>query len=176
MKKVLSVLIVLLLLTITASASPAFERGSKSVGGGASFLFHSGELYNDVTLLTISTKFSRALSYGTFFGAILEAQYQNYNSSSNTNFAFGFTYEKYLSNRENNQSAIPFIKLQSTIGSEGEIMAISLGLNFGIALMLSDALALEIGGMYNYRYYTSDGNSISGNIIQAKAGISTFIF
>ncbi|KAA3633234.1 MAG: hypothetical protein DWP97_09520 [Calditrichaeota bacterium] len=170
------VLTILLLTSATIFAGGAFERRSQSVGGGASFVFQSGDLYNDFSSLSLSTKYSRAVSYGTFFGGIVELNYLDIGSYSSTDYFFGLILEKYLKSSENSSKAFPYLKTTAMIGSISESTAFSAGIHLGMAFMISDAIALEIGGVYTYNHFSYSGESVSGNIIQANAGLTTFIF
>lgn len=184
LKKFMVLVILLFSINSFALGEIPIEKGNSIIGGQFSVQHQSGDLYDDVTTVSINPSFGFFVGDGLMFGVNLElismsgdVVYSEFRGGPKVGY-----YMNINKGREKIKGAVyPYIIAfmnfgQIDVGLGTDLGTMELGANIGAILMISDALGADLGLRYSTDSWSMRGYSLSGNTIQLRIGITTFLY
>lgn len=166
-----------------AAQEYATDRGSFILGGSASFVSQGGDLYENLdgdrlNTLTLNPYLLYFITPGLGIGGELALSRASQGDSDATVLGVGPTVAYYFGGPE--ASVRPFVEAHAaylSLDSDfGDATGWGAGAGAGAAFMLTRAVALTVGAVFEVHNLSIDDFDEDGNEFRIEAGIAAFLF
>lgn len=154
-------------------------KGSTLLSGAINFNNRSGNLYGDVTTITITPSLFYFFGEGLGLGGDFSLDYISEEWISVTNLAIGPKFAYFIG--KSNSKIYPYFGagisfLSMNLGSFGTASGFRIKIGGGVSPLIGSNATTMIEAGYQIDNLTYDGNSSSGGILYIGIGIGCFIF
>ena len=171
-----------ILLTASAMAQDCpIGKGSMVLGGSAYIRNNSGDLYWSRTYGEVTPVLGLFISKGIFFGGEILFAYEKIKHFKDSYWyglgpVFGYYFDLYPNKVDFKGAIYPYVKGKAVFKRTGQYTLKCAGGEFGMDLMLSNTVALDVGIRASYDFIDKGSfGVVSGSDVGASLGIVAFL-